>query len=65
MLGDELQQPTNYLVEIISPVSSIEKSDTHVVISEPILIYFFDKDSKEAAGVDWIGGLYPHTKTFW
>ena len=46
MLGDELQQPTNY----ISPVSSIEKSDTHVVISEPILVYFFDKDSKEAAG---------------
>ena len=46
MLGGELQQPTNYLVEILSPVSSIEKSETNVVIAEPILVCVFDKDSK-------------------
>ena len=46
MLDGELQQPTNYLVEILSPVSSIEKSETNVVIAEPILICVFDKDSK-------------------
>lgn len=48
MLGDEPQHPIagNYLVEIISPVSSIEKSGAHVVIPDPILIRIFDKDSK-------------------
>ena len=46
LLGDELPHSNNYLVEMISPVSSIEMSGAHVLIPEPLHICIFDKDCK-------------------
>lgn len=46
ILGDEPPHSNNYLVEIISPVSSIEESGAHVLIPEPIHICIFNKVCK-------------------
>lgn len=46
LLGDELPHSNNYLVEMISPVSSIEMSGAHVLVPEPLHICIFDKDCK-------------------
>lgn len=45
-LGDEQQHSNDYFIEIISPVTSIEKSGAHVVIPDPILICIFNTESK-------------------
>lgn len=47
MLDYEHRYPTSYLVEIISPVTSIEQRDTEVIVPEPILICIFDKNRKK------------------
>ena len=46
ILDDELPQSSNYLVEIIGPVSSIEMSGAHVLVPEPIHVGIFDKHCK-------------------
>ena len=48
MLTTDEQHSNNYLIEIISPVNSIEMSGAYVVIPDPILICVIDIESKKS-----------------